>query len=409
MKNQQTKNRLILKRTHSLERTSYLNQQTSYIYNIKRMKMNHSLDKNTADKNITYVNNMKKMKTIGLFTKKQMKKANKFVNVKKEDNLNKLVNLFSNDTASTCSSNNNTNNNSFNLQINQQCNLYEIDYNELTYDKNDVIHISDDAILYRGKYLHSEVAIKEYKNIASLNNQELRQLKNEFNLSLHLKFPQIVNCFGMSYLKGKNKGEKDKVYLIEEYLPNKSLKSFIELKNRSVNFNIKLKLSMIHDIALGIEYLHKKNIYHRDLKSSNILLDKYFNCKICDFGMSKKYNESELNYRTCSQSTPYWMAPEYLCQGIFNSKSDIYSFSILIWEIIMEDTIPYKNTNIYNYILGAEDVVTNNRPVINDDKFDTELKVLVERMWDNDYNKRPEISEILDIIENLKKKYENLV
>ena len=103
------------------------------------------------------------------------------------------------------------------------------------------------------------------------------------------------------------------------------------------------------------------------------------------------------------------MAPEFICEGIFSEKSDIYSFGILIWEIFMKDTIPYKNVNLYDFILGNKDVVYNVRPIIFNEKIMDcfEIKNLIERMWDNDMMKRPNINQVVDEIEKLIEKYKN--
>ena len=160
-------------------------------------------------------------------------------------------------------------------------------------------------------------------------------------------------------------------------------------------------------------YNSNSKILHRDIKSSNILLDDNLHCKICDFGMSKCFNldnnsennsnNMSTNYQTNSQSTLFWMSPEYLCDGIINEKSDIYSFGILVWEIFMEDTNPYKNVNINDYFLGNKDVVYNKRPIINDKYFKEcpEMKKLMELMWNKNYNERPDIECILNFLEKL--------
>ena len=112
------------------------------------------------------------------------------------------------------------------------------------------------------------------------------------------------------------------------------------------------------------------------------------------------------NYQTNSQSTLFWMSPEYLCEGIINDKCDIYSFGILIWEIFMEDTNPYKNININDYFLGNKDIVYNTRPKINDIYFQEcpEMKRLMELMWNKNYNERPDIGSVLKFLEELNKK-----
>jgi serine/threonine protein kinase len=237
-----------------------------------------------------------------------------------------------------------------------------------------------------------------------MEKNDIENIKNELQLLISIRHPNIINIIGYSFNNNYND-----IYLIFEY-KKYSLKNLLE--NNSINFTIKQKLKIIYEIALAISYLHSREnkIYHRDLKSGNILLDENYNCFICDFGMSKynKKNNSYNNlYKTNSQSTPYWMAPEFICEGLFNEKSDIYSFGILIWEIFMKDTIPYKNVNLFDFILGNKDVIYNIRPVILDNKIKDclEIKYLIEKMWDNDMKKRPDINEVVDFIEKLREKY----
>ena len=294
--------------------------------------------------------------------------------------------------------------------------FYYLNFDDLKYDLNDIIYFSEYSTLYRGKYFHNDICIKEIKNIINLEETELDKIKNEIDISLKLHHKNIINTLGYSFNQ-----KKTKIYIISEYMKNKSLKYFIETKKG--NIPLKQKLLFIYEISLAIEYMHSRNykILHRDIKSSNILLDDNLHCKLCDFGMSKYYindkslklnidgsnNSLSTNYQTNSQSTLFWMSPEYLCDGIINEKSDIYSFGILIWEIFMEDTNPYKNININDYLLGNKEIVCNKRPIINDDNFKEcpKIKELIQLMWNNDYNKRPDICYILNLLEDLNNQY----
>ena len=294
--------------------------------------------------------------------------------------------------------------------------FYYLNFDDLKYDLNDIIYFSEYSTLYRGKYFHNDICIKEIKNIINLEETELDKIKNEIDISLKLHHKNIINTLGYSF-----NHKKTKIYIISEYMKNKSLKYFIETKKG--NIPLKQKLLFIYEISLAIEYMHSRNykILHRDIKSSNILLDDNLHCKLCDFGMSKYYindkslklnidgsnNSLSTNYQTNSQSTLFWMSPEYLCDGIINEKSDIYSFGILIWEIFLEDTNPYKNININDYLLGNKEIVCNKRPIINDDNFKEcpKIKELIQLMWSNDYNKRPDISYILNLLEDINNQY----
>jgi len=315
--------------------------------------------------------------------------------------------------------NNKKNNNNENYLYKNLISLYPfyyLDYNDLKYNLNDIIYFSDDSTLYKGKYFHNDVCIKEIKNINYLSEKELDIIQNEIDISLKLHHKNIINTLGYSF-----NSNYTKIFIISEYMKNKSLKSYID--SNKGNIPLKQKLLFIFEISLAIEYMHtrKYKILHRDIKSSNILLDDNLHCKLCDFGMSKYYknenatkskneegnNNSINNYQTNSQSTLFWMSPEYLCDGIINEKSDIYSFGILIWEIFMEETNPYKNININDYILGNKEIVYNKRPIINDEYFKEcpKIKELICLMWNNDYNKRPNIESILNLLEDLNNQY----
>ena len=298
--------------------------------------------------------------------------------------------------------------------------FYELNYYDLKYNLNNIIYYSEDSTLYKGKYLHNDICIKEINNINYMEKIEIERIKNEIEISIKLRHKNIINTLGYSFNQNKTK-----FYIITDYMKNKSLKYYIEANKGKIS--LKQKLTFIYEIALAIEYMHsrKEKIFHRDIKSSNILLDDELHCKLCDFGMSKIYqkeNDKEIkkeesnssnnnnlntNYQTNSQSTLFWMSPEYLCDGIINEKSDIYSFGILIWEIFMEDTNPYKNININDYLLGNKEIIYNKRPIINDNYFKEcpKIKEIMTTMWDNDYNKRPDIGYILNFFNSLNEEF----
>ena len=307
---------------------------------------------------------------------------NKSRSIEKDKEINQEMKLFFN-----------------NLKI--ELNFLYIPFQKLNILKSNEIHYSDFSTLYKSQYLKMDICIKEYKNISQMEKNDIESIKNELSLLLSIRHPNIINLLGFSYSNNYNN-----IYLIFEY-KKYSLKNLLE--NPSFNFSLEEKLRITYEIGLAILYLHSREnkIYHRDIKSGNILLDENLKCYLCDFGVSKYIKKN--NYKTNSQSTPYWMAPEFICEGIFSEKSDIYSFGILIWEIFMKDTIPYKNVNLYDFILGNKDVVYNVRPIIFNEKIMDcfEIKNLIERMWDNDMMKRPNINQVVDEIEKLIEKYKN--
>nr|GLL26697.1 serine/threonine-protein kinase STY8-like [Ipomoea trifida] len=181
--------------------------------------------------------------------------------------------------------------------------------------------------------------------------------------------------------------------VVVEYLPGGTLKSFL-IKNRRRKLPFKVVVQLALDLARGLSYLHSKKIVHRDVKTENMLLDRHRTVKIADFGVAR-VEASNPNDMTGETGTLGYMAPEVLNGNPYNRKCDVYSFGICLWEIYCCD-MPYPDLS-FSEVTSAV-VRQNLRPDI-PRCCPSSFGNVMKRCWDANPDKRPEMDEVVSMLE----------
>ncbi|CAD5177244.1 unnamed protein product [Musa acuminata subsp. malaccensis] len=174
------------------------------------------------------------------------------------------------------------------------------------------------------------------KRLGRGSRQGAREFENEAMLLSRVQHKNVVNLYGYC-------AHDDDKLLVYEYIPNESLDKLLfsegedEGNGSQMQLDWKRRYQVIVGVARGLLYLHEgahTAIIHRDIKASNILLDNRWVPKIADFGMARLFPEDQTHVNTRVAGTNGYMAPEYVMHGSLSTKADVFSFGVLVLELI---------------------------------------------------------------------------
>ncbi|XP_020902227.1 ephrin type-B receptor 1-B [Exaiptasia diaphana] len=272
------------------------------------------------------------------------------------------------------------------------CNAVEIDSRDLKLDKN--IGGGEFADVYKGtlsKTSISEiVAVKILKPGSSTKNKEDFIL--EASIMGQFKHPNVIELKGVV-----TRSPDHPMMIVTEFMENGSLDHF--LKKLDGKLSVLQQVGICRGVASGMEYLSEMNFIHRDLAARNILVADNMASKISDFGLSRELEDNpDSEYQTQGGKIPIrWTAPEAIRYRKFSSASDVWSYGILVWEIMSFGERPYWEWDNFE-VMGRVDQGYRLPAPMNCPK--TIHNIMLD-CWEKDKNNRPKFSDIVKQLDEL--------
>ncbi|KAF3615658.1 hypothetical protein CQW23_04784 [Capsicum baccatum] len=239
--------------------------------------------------------------------------------------------------------------------------------------------------LYKGSYCSQEVAIKVLKP-ENLNMDMVKEFSQEVFIMRKIRHKNVVQFIGACT-------RPPNLCIVTEFMTRGSIYTFLHKQRGAFKLPTLLKVAI--DVSKGMSYLHQNNIIHRDLKTANLLMDEHGVVKVGDFGVARV--QAQTGVMTAETGTYRWMAPEVIEHKPYDHKADVFSFGVVLWELLTGE-IPYAYLTPLQAAIGV--VQQGLRPTIPKSTH-PKLAELLEKCWQQDPTQRPDFSEILDSLKQL--------
>ncbi|XP_052283250.1 tyrosine-protein kinase CSK-like isoform X2 [Dreissena polymorpha] len=257
---------------------------------------------------------------------------------------------------------------------------WTLSFNELT--MGELVGKGEFGDVHKGLFKGEPVAIKKLKD----DNRAAQAFLQEASLMTSVRHPNLVSLIGIV--------QEDTIYLVLEYMGKGNLVEYLRSRGRSV-ITKKDQINFATDTCNGMSYLETRKLVHRDLAARNVLVNEEGTAKVSDFGLANRidYNPAQVGGKFPIK----WTAPESLRDNKFTSKSDMWSFGILLWEIYSFGRVPYPRIPLSDVVMHVERGYRMEAP----EGCPPEIYQIMTDAWKKDPVTRPTFAAVLKRLQEL--------
>jgi tRNA A-37 threonylcarbamoyl transferase component Bud32 len=275
--------------------------------------------------------------------------------------------------------------------------LLEVQEDQL--DFCDRIGVGACGEVFHGHWRGVDVAIKCLFTDTSDERELTKDFRNEVRMMMQLRHPNI--CLFMGAVINQT---KPRLCIISEFCHRGSLYRILHKSEKPIPWLRRVNMAL--DAAKGCHFLHTHEpcIVHRDLKSPNLVVDKHWTLKVCDFGLAMTKSHFYVSMGAGGVGTPEWTAPEVLKDEPFNEKADVYSFGVILWELCTRKR-PFRGLTQMQVVV-AVGFNGERLPPVNKPDVDPALNELMMKCMAEKWADRPAFDLVVQTLQKIAKHYE---